>query len=165
MTLTWVDWAIAAIILISALISLARGFFREVLSLVTWLAAVVIAWLFSGSLAIAFEGYISTPSLRTIAAAAILFIATLLTGGLINAVIGKLVEVTGLTGTDRALGMIFGALRGVVLVTMLIGIAAYMPVQQDEWWRGSALIPHFEMVSDWLKRLAMDTLAPLFGGE
>ena len=162
MTLTWVDWAIVAIVIISALISLARGFFREVLSLVTWAAAAVIAWLFSGSLALAFEGYISTPSLRTVAAAAVLFIATLLTGGLINTVIGKLVEVTGLTGTDRALGMIFGGLRGVLLVTMLVGIAEYAPIQQDDWWRSSELVPHFEIVSDWIKRLAMDTLAPLF---
>ncbi|WP_281645439.1 CvpA family protein [Parendozoicomonas sp. Alg238-R29] len=162
MNLIWVDWVIVAVVVISALISLSRGFFKEVLSLVTWIAAVVIAWLFSGSLALMFEEYISIPSLRTIAAAGLLFVATLLTGGIINTVISKLVEVTGLSGTDRALGMVFGALRGVLLVTMLVGIAEYMPVQQDNWWAASTLVPHFEIVSEWVKGLAMDTLAPLF---
>ncbi len=163
MSLTWVDWTIVAIIVISALISLSRGFFKEVLSLMTWIAAAIISWLFAGSLALMFEEYIATPSLRVMAAAALLFVATLLTGGLINAVIGKLVEATGLTGTDRALGMIFGALRGVLLVTMIVGLAHYLPVEQDEWWSSSTLVPHFVGVSEWVKRLAVDTLAPLFG--
>ncbi|MCL6268695.1 CvpA family protein [Sansalvadorimonas sp. 2012CJ34-2] len=162
MSLTWLDWAIVAVVVISALISLSRGFFKEVLSLVTWVAAAIISWLFAGSLALMFEGYINTPSLRVIAAAVVLFVATLLTGGLINAIIGKLVEATGLTGTDRALGMIFGALRGALLVTMLVGLAHYLPLQQDDWWRSSVLVPHFEIVSEWIKRLAVDTLAPLF---
>ncbi len=165
MLLTWVDWAIVAIIIISALISLFRGFFKEVLSLVTWIAAAIIAKLFSGSLSLMFESHIATPSLRVAAAAAVLFIATLLVGGLINAVISKLVEVTGLTGTDRVLGMVFGALRGALLVTMLVGISHYLPVQNDSWWQGSSLVPHFEIVSEWIKRLALDTLAPMFSGS
>ncbi|MTI12944.1 CvpA family protein [Sansalvadorimonas verongulae] len=162
MNLIWVDWAIMAIVLVSALISLTRGFFKEVLSLVTWVAAVIIAWLFSGSLSLMFQEYIDTPSLRASAAAAVLFIATLLTGGLINSLIGKLVQMTGLSGTDRALGMIFGAMRGVLLVTMLVGVGEYLPVHQDNWWRASTLVPHFEIVSTWVKGLAMDSIAPLF---
>ena len=162
MNLIWVDWAIVAVVVISALISLTRGFFKEVLSLVTWVAAVVIAWLFSGSLSLMFQDYIDTPSVRTMAASGVLFVATLLTGGLINTLIGKLVAVTGLSGTDRALGMIFGALRGALLVTMLVGVGEYMPVHQDDWWKASTLVPHFEVVSEWVKGLAMDTIAPLF---
>ena len=162
MNLIWVDWAILVIVLISALISLTRGFFKEVLSLVTWVAAVIVAWLFSGSLSLMFQDMIETPSVRHSAAAGVLFVATLITGGLVNSLIGKLVQITGLSGTDRALGMIFGALRGVLLVTMLVGVAEYLPVHQDNWWTTSTLVPHFEIVSEWVKAFAMGFLGNLF---
>ena len=160
MAFTWVDWVIVGITVISSLISLRRGFFREVLSLLTWIAAVIIAWLFSGSLSLLFANYIETPSLRVIVAAAILFILTLITGGIINTLIGKLVEFSGLTGTDRSLGMVFGALRGGLLVVTLVGIASYLPVQQDAWWRDSVLVPHFELVAEWSKSMVFDWMAP-----
>jgi membrane protein required for colicin V production len=74
---TWVDWAILAVIAISALISLSRGFVKEALSLLTWIIAGAVAWMFGGALAQYLENYIETPSARVIAGCAILFVATL----------------------------------------------------------------------------------------
>ena len=105
MTLTWVDWAFIAVVVISSLISLRRGFVKEALSLLTWIVAGVIAWMFGGALSHYLADYISTPSFQVIAACAILFVLTLLVGALINFLIGELVRVTGLSGTDRFLGM------------------------------------------------------------
>lgn len=151
MTFAWVDWLIIGIVAVSALISLTRGFVKEALSLVTWIIAGLVAWTFGGALAELLTGYIETPSLRVITACAILFVLTLILGGLINYLIGQLVLVTGLTGTDRFLGMVFGAARGVLLVVIAVGLLSLAPVEADSWWRESELIPHFLLVADWSK--------------
>src|SRR5690606_38115694 len=117
---TWVDWAIIAVIAVSSLISLKRGFVKEALSLVTWIVAGVVAWMFGGALAEHLSEFIATPSVRVIAACALLFIVTLLVGGLVNFLIGELIRVTGLDGTDRVLGMVFGAARGALLVVVAV---------------------------------------------
>lgn len=155
MSLTWVDWAIVAIIVVSALISLTRGFVKEALSLLTWVIAGLVAWLFGGALAELLAPYIETPSLRVIAACSILFVMTLLLGGLINYLIGQLVIVTGLSGTDRFLGMVFGAARGALLVVVAVGLLSLAPVEADTWWRESVVIPHFLLVADWSKNLIL----------
>lgn len=155
MAFTWVDWAIIAIVAISALISLSRGFVKEALSLVTWIIAGAVAWMFGGGLAPYFEHYIQTPSARVIAGCVILFVATLLVGALVNYLIGELIRVTGLSGTDRFLGMVFGAARGALLVVVAAGLLSLGPVQQDPWWQQSALLPKFLLVADWSKNLVL----------
>ncbi|MCU0072820.1 CvpA family protein [Pseudomonas koreensis] len=155
MPFTWVDWAIVAIIAISALISLSRGFVKEALSLVTWIIAGAVAWMFGGSLSEYLAGYIQTPSARVITGCAIMFVATLIVGAMINYLIGELVRVTGLSGTDRFLGMAFGAARGVLLVVVAVGLLSLGPVQQDEWWKESQLVPRFLLVADWSKNLIL----------
>lgn len=155
MAFTWVDWAIIAIITISGLISLSRGFVKEALSLLTWIIAGVVAWLFGGALSQHLVDFIDTPSARVIAACALLFIVTLLVGALINYLLGELIRVTGLSGTDRLLGMVFGAARGGLLVVVLVGLLSLAPVQQDPWWRESTLLPHFLLVADWSKNLIL----------
>lgn len=155
MAFTWVDWAIIAIIAISSLISLSRGFVKEALSLLTWIIAGIVAWMFGGALSQHLGEFIETPSARVIAACALLFIVTLLVGALVNYLIGELIRVTGLSGTDRFLGMVFGAARGGLLVVVLVGLLSLAPVQQDPWWQQSTLLPHFLMVADWSKNLIL----------
>jgi len=152
---TWVDWAIIAIVVISSLISLKRGFVKEALSLLIWIVAGAVAWMFGGSLAQYLESYIQMPSARVIAGCAILFVATLLVGAMLNFLIGELIRVTGLSGTDRFLGMAFGAARGGLLVVVAVGLLSLGPVQQDPWWQESRLIPQFLLVADWSKNLIL----------
>ncbi|WP_296255096.1 MULTISPECIES: CvpA family protein [unclassified Pseudomonas] len=155
MSFTPVDWAIVAIVAISALISLKRGFVKEALSLLTWIIAGAVAWMFGGSLAQYLVNYIETPSARVIAGCTILFVATLLVGAMVNFLIGELIRVTGLSGTDRFLGMVFGAARGGLLVVVAVGLLSLGPVQQDQWWQQSRLLPQFVMVADWSKNLIL----------
>ncbi|WP_313305766.1 CvpA family protein [Stutzerimonas balearica] len=155
MALTWVDWGIIAVIAVSSLISLKRGFVKEALSLLTWIVAGVVAWMFGGALSHHLEEFIATPSARVIAACAILFVATLLVGALVNFLIGELIRVTGLSGTDRFLGMVFGAARGALLIVVVAGLVSLAPVHEHLWWRESALLPHFLLVADWSKNLIL----------
>lgn len=145
----WVDYAILAIIGISTLISLVRGFVKEAVSLVIWIGAFFIAKTFYINLA----GYltnITDPLMRNAAAIAILFITTLILGALVNYVIGQLVEKTGLSGTDRILGIAFGALRGVLVISaILFFIDAFTPASSTTWWQNSQLIPEFKIIVEW----------------
>lgn len=155
MSFTWVDWSIIVLIAVSGLISLTRGFVREALSLVVWIAAGAVAWLYGGALAGHLVPYIELPSARVIAACAILFVLTLMVGALLTHLLGLLVNATGLSGTDRLLGMVFGVARGALLVVIVVGLLSLAPVQQDPWWQQSVLLPDFLMIADWSKNLLL----------
>ncbi|MGH8537606.1 MAG: CvpA family protein [Gammaproteobacteria bacterium] len=147
----WVDYAILAIIGLSALISIWRGLIREVLSLLAWILAILVAVTFMRPLADLLTPYISMPSARLIIAFVALFIATLLCGAIINFVIAKLVMSSGLSGTDRVLGIVFGVARGALVVGVLVLIARLTPLPQDPWWEQSVLLGRFEAMALWLR--------------
>jgi len=158
----WVDYVIIGVIALSAIISLVRGFVREALSLVTWVAAFLIAWLFFRELAVQLRPWIGVDSLRLGAAFLILLVASLILGGLIGYLGGKLVDKTGLSGTDRVIGVVFGAARGAVLVAVMVLLAGLTPLPNDPWWQQSLLIPHFQDLAVWLKSLVPPDLADKF---
>jgi uncharacterized membrane protein required for colicin V production len=87
--MNWADWTIVVILVLSSLISIKRGFVKEALSLATWILAVIIALFFSERLAVLLTDSITTPSVREVVAFAILFIATLLVGAMVNYLIGE----------------------------------------------------------------------------
>ncbi len=146
----WVDWAILAIIGLSALISILRGFVREALSLAGWIAAFLLAKAFYEPVAEMLVEHIETNSIRLGVAWVGIFVVVLFLAGVVNYIIGKMIDKAGLSGTDRFLGMGFGALRGVLIVALIVlGLKQFTPVPKDDWWGKSALIPHMELVAEW----------------
>ncbi len=162
-SLIWIDWVIIALISVSTLISLKRGFVREALSLVTWIGAFIIARTFHPQMQSLLESTVETPLVRLIAAFAILFFGTLIVGAIINNLIGHLVRATGLSATDRVLGMGFGLLRGVVVVIVAIAFTRYTPLAQDTWWQTSVMIERLAVVEDWSRRTFGDEFARFLG--
>jgi membrane protein required for colicin V production len=147
--MNWIDFAILGVILLSTIISLIRGFIKEAISLAIWFSAFFVASQFYADLAVQLTHF-SDPMIRNGVAIAILFIATLILGGLINYLIAQVVQFTGLTGTDRALGAIFGALRGVLIVSaMLFFLDTFTPSASSDWWQTSVLIPEFSLIIEW----------------
>lgn len=161
--LIWVDWVILSVIGVSTLVSLARGFVREALSLLIWVAAFLIARTFHPSMQLALGDTIETPSVRFIAAFAILFFGTLVAGGILNTLVGHLVKLTGLTATDRVLGMCFGLARGVVLIVVAIALLRMTPVVEDSWWSTSTLISVFGELEQWSRHTLGDDLEQWLG--
>lgn len=160
--LIWVDLVILGLILLSALISLIRGFIREAFSLAVWVLAFWISWMFFRDFALQMQSFIETPSVRLGVAFALLMILSLTAGGLINYLIIRLVQSTGLSGSDRFIGMIFGAARGVLVVAVLVLLAGLTPLPQDPWWQESRLLPYFEELALWLKEMLPPEVAEKF---
>ncbi len=147
--MSWVDLVIVSVIGISVIVSLFRGLIQEVFSLLVWIGAVWLALQFAGSLAEGLEPWVDLPSARVIIAFVGIFLVVLVTGALVNYLLGRLVKSTGLSGTDRLAGGLFGALRGIVLVLVAVVIAGFTPFPEDPWWQESRLLPEFERLGQW----------------
>lgn len=145
----YADYIIFAIIAISILVGAIRGFIKEAFSLAVWAAAFLVAFQYSGGLAQQLESHIELPSVRTALAFAGLFLSVLLVGGLLTFLVAKLVEKTGLSGTDRLFGGVFGGIRGLVLVIILILIAGLTPIPRDPWWQQSQTIQSMLPLAEW----------------
>jgi colicin V production protein len=144
-----IDYIIVGIIVFSIIVSLLRGFVREVMSLASWIVAFLIASNFYMYLAGLLTS-IESLYIRNGTAIAILFVLSLIVGAIVNYVIGQLVDRTGLSGTDRVLGACFGFLRGVLIVAaILFFLDTFTGSNQTDWWKESKLIPHFRFVVDW----------------
>lgn len=159
--MNWLDYVFIGIIVASAAISLARGFIREILSIVVWVVAFWISMHFARPLAAYLEAYLHSPTLRLVIAFAGLFIAVLVLGGLVNYLAGTLVGKTGLSGTDRVLGIVFGGLRGVLVVGLLVLMAGLTSIPREHWWQASVLATQIRPwvcsvgVGQWLEGLRL----------
>nr|VFK40000.1 MAG: membrane protein required for colicin V production [Candidatus Kentron sp. TC]VFK41232.1 MAG: membrane protein required for colicin V production [Candidatus Kentron sp. TC]VFK56607.1 MAG: membrane protein required for colicin V production [Candidatus Kentron sp. TC] len=140
--MNWMDYAILAIIGISAMISISRGFMSEALSLLGWILAFWLAITFMDALAAQLSSWISAPSARLVVSFFTLLLVTLLLTAMLNHLVSNLVIKTGLSGTDRVLGVIFGIVRGIVIVVICVLLAGLTTLPRDPWWRESLLISH-----------------------
>jgi membrane protein required for colicin V production len=139
--MTAIDFAILAIIGLSALMSMLRGFVSEVMSLIVWILALWCSAMLSGQFAAQFLQGITVDSLRLGCAYILVFLLVLLTGGAVTWLIRKLIIKTGLSSTDRLLGSIFGLARGLLIVFSAILFAGFTELPSQPFWRESALIP------------------------
>lgn len=151
-SLNWLDYAILAIIAISILISIIRGFTKEALSLAAWIVAAWIALTFSEKAEPLLRDYIEIPSIRLLVAFVALFIITLFLGAFVNYLISQVVKKTGLSGTDRMIGVFFGLARGIVIVAVLVMVGGMTPLPQDPWWGDSQLIHYFESIAEYISQ-------------
>ncbi|OCG40112.1 CvpA family protein [Gilliamella apicola] len=147
--MNWADFTIISVIAFSALISVVRGFVREALSLVSW----ILAFFISSQFYIYITDYLTyfdSDVIRIAVAIVILFIATLLVCSIVSYAIGQLLKKTGLSGTDRLLGICFGVLRGVLVVAAILFLVdTFTPISQSPYWIQSQLIPHFSFIIRW----------------
>jgi len=133
---------------ISCLFGLWRGLIKEVLSLLTWVAALLVARVYSQYLAELLVNVIDSGSVRYVTAFAILFVIVMMLGTLLNHFMAKLITVTGLKFADRILGGAFGIARGVVIVLVILFIAGVF-VAETEQWQQSILIPYGLSAIEW----------------
>ncbi|MBD3610365.1 MAG: CvpA family protein [Gammaproteobacteria bacterium] len=157
--MTWIDYTFILIIGISVSISLMRGFVREALSMIGWILSFWVASSFAALMAELLVDMIDIPSVRMILSFVVLFVITMMLSSAASNLLVDLVERAGLSGTDRTIGIFFGAGRGVVIAVILITLMALTPMPQDDWWKESYFMPFFQGIAEWVRDWLPDGVA------
>ena len=148
--MNWTDGIILGVLALSVLIGLFRGLISEILSLVIWIAAFWVAWAFGPVVSAHLEHTISMPTLRYSVGYGICFVSVLILGALVRFAVRRLIWSTGLSGIDRLFGMVFGFVRGVLIVTLLVFLVGLTALTREPWWQQSVLLPQFQGAAAWL---------------
>ncbi len=153
MDLNYIDIGILVLIFLSALVGFVRGFVREALSLTTWVAAILLAFIFSEELAAKIPFNIPNDLVRASVSFLLIFVGVLILGSLINHFFNKGIQAVGLGGLDRVLGGAFGVIRGSLVVTLMVLLLGLglVPFTGHALWTESKLIPHFKEGAEWVK--------------
>jgi membrane protein required for colicin V production len=151
--LTGADVLILLVLLASTIYGLLRGFVREAVSLVFWIVAIWAAWKFAPLLEPHLGGLLAGPAVSPWVARLIVLILVLLVGMIVGMLIRHFTTSVGLGPLDRALGLLFGLVRGSLLVGLMIIGAELLQLNHEPWWTQSKLVPYGETVADWLRAM------------
>ncbi len=149
-----IDIIISVALVASIIVGFVRGFVKESISIATLVIAIWASLYFGPAVGNLSESWLSSQELQTWFGRLIIFGVILAVGGLLGWGISKLVRLSILSGVDRLLGSLFGVLRGVLLVALFVIGGQFSGFDNDEWWLKSRLLPHFEVVADWIKEMA-----------
>jgi membrane protein required for colicin V production len=149
--MNFIDVIFVAVMVLSLFVGIWRGLLRELLSLASWLAAAYLAWRFHRPLMEQLAGVISSAGARQAAAVLLMFVGALFVLALLSHLLVSLLKRSPLRGTDRVLGAVFGAARGLILVTATVLLVEATPLQRSLWWQGSSLVPATRTSAQWLQ--------------
>lgn len=141
------DYCVIGLVAFSVLLGWWRGLVYEVLSLLGWVVAYIVARLFALDVAPYLPAVLGAEAIRMVVAFALLFVATLLVGGIVAWLLSKLVKFVGLGWLDGLLGALFGMLRGGFLLLVLVWLAGMTSLPQAKFWREARLSAPLERVA------------------
>lgn len=154
-----VDWVLLAIVVLSALFGLMRGFVGVLASLVAWVLAAWVAFHFGAQLGLMFAGGGEPGTGHALAGYAMSFIGVLVVVGLVGWFVRKLVHSVGLSGLDRTLGLGLGIARGVFVACALVLLLGLTSMPRETAWQASATVPLFVPGAKWLSLWLPDWVA------
>ena len=149
--MTWIDYTIIAIVGISVLFSIIHGLVREIMSLVAWVAAFVVAQIYAGEAAALFPAALNSPSLRLLAGFVAVFVIVLIAMTLLAIAISSLIKTAGLGFADRALGAMFGLVRGLAIVLIAVLLAGLTTLPRQSAWRNAVFTEPLVSLANWVK--------------
>jgi membrane protein required for colicin V production len=149
-----IDILIAVAVVISVIVGIIRGFVKEAISMAALLVAIWAALYFGPSVGEISDSWISSQELKAWFGRVLVFAVILSIGGLLGWGISKLVRLSVLSGMDRLAGSAFGAARGILLVALFVLGGEFAGFDNDPWWQKSILIPHLEVVAEWIEVMA-----------
>jgi membrane protein required for colicin V production len=158
MNLHWIDYAIIGIIALSAITGLIRGFIKEVVALGVWVLAGWMAFVYAKPVATWLGTYVQDKSARVILAYVVIIVGTLIIGGLLNTMLSFIMHHSGLTGTDRLLGLGFGAARGIFIVALIMVVIRLSAFPEEEYRKQAQFYAYFNPLVNWMYQYTPDLL-------
>ena len=152
------DYFILAVLLLSAVAGLIRGFLKEVCLLVAWIAALWLAWKFGPSLEPWMGDALRRSGHAVWAGRGIVFFVVLAVGGIVAALVSHFVRLSLFSATDRLLGFLLGLLRGVLILAIIIVLGQSVKLDDEGWWQNSRLLPLIQPVSQALRAVIGEPL-------
>jgi len=149
-----IDILIAVAVVISVIVGIIRGFVKEAISMAALLVAIWAALYFGPSVGEVSDSWLSSQELKAWFGRVLVFAVVLSIGGLLGWGISKLVRLSVLSGMDRLAGSAFGAGRGILLAALFVLGGEFAGFDNDPWWQKSILIPHLEVVAEWIEVMA-----------
>jgi membrane protein required for colicin V production len=149
------DYLILGVLAVSMLLGISRGFVREAIGLLAWLGGLWFAWRYAPLLEPLLGGTVGHPPASTWTARALILIAFLLMGWLLAGILSHLLRHSGLSPlVDRILGMVFGTVRGAVVVAVLVLLGHFVQLDRVNWWQRSRLLPYATELAGWIQAFA-----------
>jgi len=156
-----VDYILLSIFAVSAIIGVFRGFVKEAISLIGWIAAVWGAWRFGADVSALLPDFVDDVTIKIWAARLLVLIGVLIMSGLISRTVSFLIDKTGLSGTDRMVGMVFGLARGAVLAGLAVNLLEVAGFDEAPWWPESKLIPYAAPIAQRISDIAEEGMEML----
>ena len=141
--MTWFDFGVLIVLVVSVAISLLHGLAREMVSLGVWVGGFILSTLFGGQVASLLPQSLS-PLLSALMGFLIVFGVVLVIGWIVGLALSSTVRASGLGPADRALGSVFGLVRGLIIVLVVVLLAGLTPLPREPFWREAALSGPFE---------------------
>ena len=156
--MTIFDYVFLLILAVSMVISVIRGLVREVLSLASWIGAFIIAKYGAPVVSGWMSGLIDHPKMRIAFSFVLVMVAVVLLFSFLSLQIVKIVKMTGLSSTDRALGAFFGLARGVLVGVVLVLVLSLTPLPRESWWRNAFFRYPLETMASWMQPRLPETV-------
>jgi membrane protein required for colicin V production len=156
---TLFDYLLLFVLVSSVIISMLRGLVKEILSLLGWIVAFVVANAYGVQLAPMLPAAIPGEAGRLMVAYIALFLGVRILMGLASMAIGALVSASGLSLADRGLGGLFGLARGIVIVLAVVILCGMTAIPKQAFWRDALLSPLAESGARTLKPFLPAALA------
>jgi membrane protein required for colicin V production len=151
--MTGADVLIVLIVLGSTVVGLLRGFIREAVSLAFWVIAIWAAWKMGPLVVPHLGGLLADPSVAPWVGRLVVLVLVLLIGWIVGMLLSYFTHSIGLGVMDRGMGLLFGLMRGAVLVGLMIIAGELLHLNHEDWWNRSKLVPYGETLGDWLRAM------------
>ena len=146
---SFLDAILGLTILLSLGFGIIRGLLREVFSLIAWMVAFWLAFVYGSAVALRIDPILQNSVLSQAAGAVLTFVIVLVSLQVVASLVCRIFKATGLSGMDRALGGLFGAVRALVIITTVLLMARSTAAPEQAWYNASTLVPYFDPAVNW----------------
>lgn len=152
MSTEWIDLLIIGVIALSALTGLFRGVVKEIIALIIWILAVWIAYQYSPRFSSLLKNYIHDPTAQTVVVFILIVLVVLILGAIINGIIGFVLKKSGLGVIDKILGMVFGFVRGVFIVSVVLATVKMTSLPYEQYVKKSSMCAAVDPAVKWVSQ-------------